>query len=102
MNPETSSAEAPAGPAAAQPTHIGEYQVVRKLGEGATSEVFLCRDGFHERDVAVKRVLPSALRDPVDGRYYSRFFAAEAWAGCTIRTWCSSMTPWRAPTSPTW
>jgi eukaryotic-like serine/threonine-protein kinase len=78
MNPETSSAEAPAGPAAAQPTHIGEYQVVRKLGEGATSEVFLCRDGFHERDVAVKRVRPSALRDPVDGRYYSRFFAAEA------------------------
>jgi eukaryotic-like serine/threonine-protein kinase len=78
MNPETSSAEAPAGPATAPPTHIGEYQVVRKLGEGATSEVFLCRDGFHERDVAVKRVRPSALRDPVDGRYYSRFFAAEA------------------------
>ncbi|AKJ26909.1 serine/threonine-protein kinase [Caldimonas brevitalea] len=60
------------------PTRIGEYRVLRKLGEGATSEVFLCRDEFHDRDVAVKRVRESAVRDPVDGRYYSRFFAAEA------------------------
>ncbi|WKB51028.1 serine/threonine-protein kinase [Eleftheria terrae] len=60
------------------PEQIGEYRVVRKLGEGATSEVFLCRDEFHDRDVAVKRVREAALRDPVDGRYYSRFFAAEA------------------------
>ncbi|MCW7538869.1 serine/threonine-protein kinase [Aquabacterium sp. A7-Y] len=60
------------------PSHIGEYRVLRRLGEGATSEVFLCRDEFHDREVAVKRVRESALRDPVDGRYYSRFFAAEA------------------------
>ncbi|PPE70053.1 protein kinase [Caldimonas thermodepolymerans] len=59
-------------------THIGDYRVLRKLGEGATSEVFLCRDEFRARDVAVKRVRDAAVRDPVDGRYYSRFFAAEA------------------------
>lgn len=78
MTPETLSEAPPADPPVGQPAHIGEYKVVRKLGEGATSEVFLCRDEFHSRDVAVKRVRPSALRDPVDGRYYSRFFAAEA------------------------
>ena len=65
-------------PAAPTLTHIGEYRVLRKLGEGATSEVFLCRDEFHAREVAVKRVRDAAVRDPVDGRYYSRFFAAEA------------------------
>lgn len=76
--PPASTDENHAEPPAGLPAHIGDYRVVRKLGEGATSEVFLCRDAFHDRDVAVKRVRPSALRDPVDGRYYSRFFAAEA------------------------
>jgi eukaryotic-like serine/threonine-protein kinase len=59
------------------PVQIGKYRVLRKLGEGATSEVFLCRDDFHERDVAVKRVRV-ASGDPVDGRYSERFFNAEA------------------------
>ena len=57
---------------------IGKYRVIRKLGEGATSEVFLCRDDFHERDVAIKRVRSAALGDAVDGPVYARFFAAEA------------------------
>lgn len=65
-----------AGPAC--PERIGEYRIVRKLGEGATSEVFLGLDDFHAREVAIKRVRQAAVRDPVDGRYYSRFFAAEA------------------------
>ena len=70
----------PAAPpeAAPLPQQIGKYRVVRKLGEGATSEVFLCRDEFRERDVAVKRVRAAALGEPMDGRYYERFFAAEA------------------------
>ena len=29
---------------------IGKYEVVKKLGEGATSEVYLCHDTFSERD----------------------------------------------------
>ena len=59
------------------PVQIGKYRVLRKLGEGATSEVFLCHDEFHDRDVAVKRVRVAA-NDPADGRYSERFFNAEA------------------------
>lgn len=63
----------------ALPTAIGKYRVLRKLGEGATSEVFLCRDDFNERDVAVKRVRAGAFTDdPSDGPLQARFFAAEA------------------------
>src|SRR5574341_998581 len=61
--------------------YIGKYRVIRKLGEGATSEVFLCRDDFHERDVAVKRVRACALDEAhTDGgqHVHERFFAAEA------------------------
>lgn len=60
------------------PTQIGKYPVLRRLGEGATSEVFLARDDFHQRDVAIKRVRAGATNDPSDGRYFERFFAAEA------------------------
>ncbi|CAN5865431.1 hypothetical protein BH11PSE8_BH11PSE8_05320 [soil metagenome] len=60
------------------PTQIGKYRVLRKLGEGATSEVFLCHDEFQGREVAIKRVRPNALGDPTEGRYSERFFAAEA------------------------
>jgi serine/threonine protein kinase len=60
------------------PTHIGKYPVLGRLGEGATSEVFLARDEFHQRDVAIKRVRAGAVNDPTDGRYFERFFAAEA------------------------
>ena len=76
----TASLPKPATPAPeeAPPAQIGKYRVVRKLGEGATSEVFLCRDEFRGRDVAVKRVRAAAIGDPMDGRYYERFFAAEA------------------------
>ncbi|HEX6361756.1 MAG TPA: serine/threonine-protein kinase [Albitalea sp.] len=59
------------------PVQIGKYRVLRKLGEGATSEVFLCHDDFHDRDVAIKRVRVHS-GDPVDGRYSERFFNAEA------------------------
>lgn len=57
---------------------IGKYRILRKLGEGATSVVYLCRDEFHDREVAIKRVRPQALDDAVDGPVFARFFAAEA------------------------
>ena len=60
------------------PVQVGKYRVLRKLGEGATSEVFLCHDDFHDRDVAIKRVRVPQSDDPVDGRYSERFFNAEA------------------------
>jgi serine/threonine protein kinase len=74
------SAYAPVTTSAATPlpAQVGKYRVVRRLGEGATSEVFLCVDAFNERAVAVKRVRAAALSDVADGHYYERFFAAEA------------------------
>ncbi len=60
------------------PAQIGKYPVLRMLGEGATSEVFLARDEFHQRDVAIKRVRPGSVNDPHDGKFFERFFATEA------------------------
>jgi eukaryotic-like serine/threonine-protein kinase len=58
--------------------HVANYPVVRKLGEGATSEVFLCNDPFRGREVAVKRIFPEALRDPARGRLFRKLFFTEA------------------------
>ena len=59
-------------------TRIGKYPVLRKLGEGATSEVYLCNDPFNARDVAVKVALNRALQDPERGRLYKKLFLTEA------------------------
>ena len=60
------------------PPQIGPFVVRAKLGEGATSEVFLARDVFRERDVAIKRVRTGFAADSRDGHFQQRFFAAEA------------------------
>ena len=52
--------------------------MIRKLGQGATSEVFLCQDPFRNRQVAVKRIFPEALRDAVRGRLFRKLFFTEA------------------------
>src|SRR5450631_647873 len=69
--------EASAG-APAMPAQIGKYRILGRLGDGATSEVFLGYDDFQRRNVAIKRVRSSTAGDPVDGHYSERFFAAEA------------------------
>ena len=58
--------------------HVANYPVIRKLGEGATSEVFLCQDPFRNREVAVKRIFPESLRDPSRGRMFRKLFFTEA------------------------
>jgi eukaryotic-like serine/threonine-protein kinase len=60
------------------PSHIGKYELKRKLGEGATSEVFLAHDPFRDQDVAIKRVRPSMVPDSRESHFQQRFFAAEA------------------------
>ncbi|MGL6111816.1 MAG: serine/threonine protein kinase [Rubrivivax sp.] len=60
------------------PAHIGKYPVRAKLGEGATSEVFLARDDFNQRDVAIKRVRSGLAHDTPEGHFQPHFFAAEA------------------------
>lgn len=59
------------------PSHIGKYKVKSRLGEGATSEVFLCLDEFRGREVAIKRLRPGVADDSED-RFSAAFFAAEA------------------------
>jgi len=58
--------------------HVANYPVIQKLGEGATSEVFLCQDPFRGRQVAVKRIFPESLRDPTRGRMFRKLFFTEA------------------------
>ncbi len=59
-------------------TQIGKYPVVRKLGEGATSEVYQCSDPFNIRDVAVKVAFPESFQDPDRGKLYRKLFLTEA------------------------
>jgi tRNA A-37 threonylcarbamoyl transferase component Bud32 len=60
------------------PESVANYPVIRKLGEGGTSEVFLCQDPFRNRQVAVKRIFPESLRDPQKGRLFRKLFFTEA------------------------
>ena len=64
--------------ASTPPGQIGKYRVLGRLGEGATSEVFLAYDDFQGRNVAIKRVRAASMGDPTDAHYTERFFAAEA------------------------
>jgi len=57
---------------------IGKYQVIRKLGEGATSEVYLCLDPFADREVAIKVVFPDSLTDDENRKLFRKLFITEA------------------------
>ena len=61
------------------PQRVGKYEVLRRLGYGATSEVYLCHDEFANRDVAVKVVYQDKLNDTEQkGRVYRKLFVTEA------------------------
>jgi serine/threonine protein kinase len=57
---------------------IGKYPVLHKLGEGATSEVYLCNDPFNSRDVAIKLAFAEKFADPERGKLYRKLFLTEA------------------------
>jgi serine/threonine protein kinase len=57
---------------------LGKYEIVRKLGEGATSTVYLANDPFAAREVAVKVIFPEALKDRERGRLYRHLLINEA------------------------
>jgi eukaryotic-like serine/threonine-protein kinase len=57
---------------------IGKYRVKCSLGEGATSEVYLCHDPFFDRDVAVKVVYEHRLRANEGGKLARKLFITEA------------------------
>lgn len=57
---------------------IGKYEVIEKLGDGATSSVYLAKDDFNNRLVAVKLVSQEALCDETRGQLMHRLFMNEA------------------------
>lgn len=57
---------------------IGKYTILRKLGEGATSIVYLGYDDFARRDVALKVISQAALQDREKGQRYRHLLITEA------------------------
>jgi len=60
------------------PDHIDKYEIVRLLGRGATSSVYLAYDAFTERQVAIKHFSADFLADPDHGHTYRKLIATEA------------------------
>jgi serine/threonine protein kinase len=58
--------------------HIGKYPLLREIGAGATSKVYLARDPFAERDVAIKVFLFDKDADSEQERMKHKSFIAEA------------------------
>jgi serine/threonine protein kinase len=58
--------------------YIGKYPVLREIGHGATSRVYLARDPFLNRDVAVKVFLFDRKADEQEERMVHKAFVAEA------------------------
>jgi serine/threonine protein kinase len=57
---------------------VGKYEVQKLLGKGATGMVYLARDTFSGREVALKTIEPEVFRDPEFGAVYRNQFKNEA------------------------
>lgn len=57
---------------------IGKYEVIRELGKGATSVVYLGRDPFFDREVAIKVVNPEIFQHAQYGKRFQKLFFTEA------------------------
>jgi len=57
---------------------LGKYPLVRQIGSGATSSVFLARDPFADRDVAIKVYHFDKDAEPQNERMKHKAFVAEA------------------------
>jgi serine/threonine protein kinase len=57
---------------------VGKYQILKLIGKGATSAVYLAHDPFAQREVALKVVNPEIFSDPQFGRRYQKLFLNEA------------------------
>jgi eukaryotic-like serine/threonine-protein kinase len=60
------------------PERIGKFPIVRELGHGATSRVFLARDPFADRDVAIKVMHKIPETDPLTRSRFDKVFLNEA------------------------
>lgn len=59
-------------------TQLGKYHLLRKLGQGASSVVYLGHDSFANREVAVKVIRQEFLNDPRHGRRNRKHLETEA------------------------
>ena len=57
---------------------VGKYDIQKLLGKGATGTVYLARDTFSGREVALKTIEPEVFRDPEFGLVYRAQFLNEA------------------------
>jgi eukaryotic-like serine/threonine-protein kinase len=57
---------------------VGKYDVQKLLGKGATGTVYLARDTFTGKEVALKTIEPEVFRDPEFGTIYRSQFLNEA------------------------
>jgi len=60
------------------PNKIGKYPVLRELGRGATSSVYLASDPFGNREVAIKLFARNDWADPRTARRFRNMYLNEA------------------------
>ena len=66
-------------------TYLGTYRLIRKLGQGGTSKVYLAYDPFKDIEVAIKIIKQEFLDD-------------RDWAGKTASNW-KTKPRWQANSS---
>ena len=57
---------------------VGKYDIQKALGKGATGTVYLAKDTFTGKEVALKTIEPEVFRDPEFGTVYRSQFLNEA------------------------
>src|SRR4030067_273877 len=57
---------------------IGKYEIVRELGSGATSTVYLATDEFNKQQVAIKLFDLKILNDPGREKIFRKLLMTEA------------------------
>ena len=57
---------------------VGRYEVQKLLGKGATGTVYLAKDSFSGKEVALKTIEPEVFRDPEFGAVYRQQFLNES------------------------
>jgi serine/threonine protein kinase len=58
--------------------HIGKYEIVRELGSGVTSKVYLALDQFNNQQVALKLFNPVPLRNTMSIKAFRKLLLTEA------------------------
>jgi serine/threonine protein kinase len=67
------------------PDRVGKYEIQTMLGRGASGTVYLAKDSFTGRQVALKTIEPEVFRDPEFGAVYRAQFQNEASLAGKIR-----------------